>query len=431
MRRWSTAPGWSIVLDDRGLALSRRTFEAVISVPRDAASEVLAHINGDTDSLSPVGRTVLTNLDQHGVLAAEVVHDEQVMARHEPGARSVRRGPESGWVHPVRPRPATHLRLGPDGPELSGNGSGDRIVLASVRAAEFAARLIAQVDLGDVGEVENELLGLMSRARLLVTAEPADVTATWEFHDSVFHTATRMDTSFGDYGAKREPRPFHPGVAVPRPAGEHRLRLHHDVHASKGLTLREAVSARSTVRDHGGAPIGRAELSALLDSSLRIRKLECTATSQRAWRAIPNGGALSGLSAVVLAGEVSDLARGAYEYDALGHDLAPAHGPAPALARWFGLAERLTGISGDTIQAMILFTLDYDRPAHSYDSIVYATALKEVGAALEAMALVSVDRGLSFCPMGGGFGTTTGLGNGIRSAAVVGEAVVGRPRGES
>ncbi|MFE9561671.1 hypothetical protein ACFYM0_11225 [Streptomyces sp. NPDC006487] len=377
---------------------------------------------------------VLTNLDQHGVLVAELVHHEQVMARHEPGARGVRRGPESGWAHPVRPRPATHLRLGRDGPELSGSASGDRIVLASVRAVEFAARLIAQVDLGDggeVGEVENELLGLMSRARLLVTAEPADVTAAWEFHDSVFHTATRLDTSFGDYGAKREPRLFGPDAAVPRPALEHRLPLHHDVHASKGLTLRDAVSARSTVRDHGGAPIGRAELSALLDSSLRIRKLERTATSQRAWRSIPNGGALSGLSAVVLAGNVSDLARGAYEYDALDHDLAPALGPAPAMDRWFGLAERLTGISGDTIQAMILFTLDYDRPAHSYDSIVYATALKEVGATLEAMALVSVDRGLSFCPMGGGFGTTTGLGNGIRSAAVVGEAVIGRPRGES
>lgn len=427
MRRWSTALGWSVGLDESGLALSRQAVETVLRVPRDTAREVLAHLNGDAHRLSPAGRRVVANLDQYGVLAAEVVHDGQLIARHEPGARTVRRVPETGWVRPVRPRPATHLRLGGDGPELSGTGSGDRIVLTSPWAVAFAARLFAPAGPGDIGDVENELLDLMDRAELLVASDRADVTGTWEFHDSVFHAATRLDTSFGDYGAKREPRLFRPGAAVPRPATEHRLPLHHDEQGSKGLTLRDVVSARSTVRDHGGAPVGRAELSALLDASLRIRKREHTATSRRAWRAIPNGGALSGLSAVILAGKADDLPRGAYEYDAVSHDIAPALGPAPAMDRWFGLAQRLTGIPGDTIQAMILFTLDYARPAHSYDSIVYASALKEVGAALEAMALVSTDRGLSFCPMGGGFGTTAGLGSGIRPAAVVGEAVVGRP----
>ncbi|WP_435122183.1 hypothetical protein [Micromonospora tulbaghiae] len=142
---------------------------------------------------------------------------------------------------------------------------------------------------------------------------------------------------------------------------------------------------------------------------------------------MPTGGALSGLSAVVIAASVHDLDHGAYEYDAVSHELAPASGPAPALAGWPGLAHRLTGIPHTSIQAMVLFVLDYARPARSYDSIVCATALKEVGAALQAMALVSADRGLSFCPMGGGFATTAGLGEGIRTAPVIGEAVLGRP----
>ncbi|MBM0236166.1 nitroreductase family protein [Micromonospora sp. ATA32] len=416
-------------MDDNGLALTRSGLTIVIRVPQKTGREVLAHVNGDSDGLSLAGRRVLTNLDQHGVLTTEVVHDQQVIARHEPGIRSVGRGSESGWVRPVRTQPATHLRFGPDGPELAGSLSGDRVILTSTWAVEFAARLIARAGHDSDGDLESELLCLMSRASLLITDAPDRACDTWEFHDSVFHAATRLDTSFGDYGAKIEPAPFVPDVAVPRPATDKRLILNHDERAAKGLTLRDAISARSTVRDHGGAPIGRAELSALFDASLRVRKLERTATNERAWRAIPTGGALSGLSAVVIAGAVSDLARGAYEYDAVSHDLAPASGPSPAIDRWFGLAQRLTGIPSAAIQAMILFTLDYGRPAHSYGSIVYASTLKEVGAALEAMALVSVDLGLSFCPMGGGFGTTAGLGKGIRSAAVVGEAVIGRPDG--
>ena len=130
---------------------------------------------------------------------------------------------------------------------------------------------------------------------------------------------------------------------------------------------------------------------------------------------------------MIIVGSMSDLRRGAYEYDAVSHELAPAAGPAPVIDRWLVLAERLTGIASGSVQALILFTLDYVRPAQAYNSIVYATALKEVGAVLQALALMSVDLGLAFCPMGGGFATTEGLGDGIRPAAVIGEAVLGRP----
>lgn len=430
MRRWAPAAGWSIEPDADGLALTHSGRRMTVRMPPEVGREIVAAVGGLSSAreLTSRGGEELAKLDARGVLGLEVVREQHVLARHEPGARRVRHSPPSPYVRPVRALPSAHMRFGPDGPELAGGNSADRVVLTSTWAVEFAARLIARADVEVDSAPESELLDLLSRAGLLVTGRNQH-SEEWEFHDSLFHGATRLDTSFGLYGAKIGTTHWEIDNPVRRPMTAERIALGHDDRSQEGMTLQEAISARSSLRDHGGPPIGSAEISAVLDASLRIRRLERTVASERAWRSMPTGGALSGLSAVVIAASAHDLERGAYEYDAVSHELAPASGPAPAIDRWLGLAHRLTGIPHTSIQAMVLFVLDYARPARSYDSIVYATALKEVGAALQAMALVSTDRGLSFCPMGGGFATTAGLGEGIRTGAVIGEAVLGRPKG--
>jgi SagB-type dehydrogenase family enzyme len=430
MRRWALAPGWTVEPGNGGLALAyHERRNAVIPLPAHVQRDVLAYLGGSGGPVdrSPASTQVLTALDRRGVLTAEVVRDGQALARHLPGVRDGGLVVESGWVRPARLLPPAHLRFGHEGPELAGSRSGDRVLLMSDWAVRFCARLIARTEADPENALETEMLSLFARARLLRLADAEQEPDAWEFHDSIFHAATRLDTSPGAYGAKLEAAELVQKAKVPRPPVQERVALDHEESPVGGMTLREAISSRATRRDHGGPPIGRAELSAVLDASLRIRRIDRTATSERAWCAVPTGGAVSGLSAVVVANVVSDLERGAYEYDAVTHQLAPVPGPAPAIDRWLVLAQRLTGIPSTSVQAMILLTLYYARPAHSYDAIVYATALKEVGAALEAMALTSVDRGLSFCPMGGGFATTAGLGDGVRSAAVVGEAVLGRP----
>ena len=389
MRRWAPAAGWSIEPDADGLALTHSGRRMTVRMPPEVGREIVAAVGGLSSAreLTSRGGEELAKLDARGVLGVEVVREQHVLARHEPGARRVRHSPPSPYVRPVRALPSAHMRFGPDGPELAGGNSADRVVLTSTWAVEFAARLIARADVEVDSAPESELLDLLSRAGLLVTGRNQH-SEEWEFHDSLFHGATRLDTSFGLYGAKIGTTHWEVDNPVRRPMTAERIALGHDDRSQEGMTLQEAISARSSLRDHGGPPIGSAEISAVLDASLRIRRLERTVASERAWS-----------------------------------------GPAPAIDRWLGLAHRLTGIPHTSIQAMVLFVLDYARPARSYDSIVYATALKEVGAALQAMALVSADRGLSFCPMGGGFATTAGLGEGIRTGAVIGEAVLGRPKG--
>lgn len=426
MRRWVPADGWNVNHVDGGLSLARNGISFIVRLPADASREAWSALSRgvSADGLSPAGGAVIAGLDRRGVLAAELDDGRRILARHEPAPRRVLQQPELEIVGPVRLSPSACLRIGADGPELVGGRTGERVILTSRWAVEFAARLLAGDD--DVGgDLGLELLSLLGRAGLLAKAT-SDESSSWKFHDAIFHAASRLDTSYGPIGAKLPTEIGQPPLRIRRPHITERIPLSHDELVPRGLLLGDALASRSSGRNHDGIPIGRAELSAVLSGSLRVRKVERSYSGELAWRPIPTGGARSGLGAVILVGSMADLSSGAYDYDAVSHELAPAAGSMPLLVRWFNLAERLTGISADTLQAMILFTLDYDRPAQAYDSIVYASALKEVGAALEAMALTSEDYGLSFCPLGCGFSTTAELGTGIAPAAVVGEAVLGR-----
>lgn len=429
MLRWRAAHGWGVLSAAEGLTLRRNGVDTFVRLPTDIAREVADGVTSlaDGGQLSPRAQAIVAKLDERSVLAVEVADVREVLARHEPGDRASRTLPASRWSATARAVPAAHIRFGPNGLELGGSATGDRVFLTSAWAAERATRLIAREPVAAEDRLEAEFLQLVARAGLLVDDEGDAPVDGWAFHDKVFHAATRFDTSSGLYGAKLDAGPAPASAALPRPSGSDRVRLGEVGGGSRGLRLHEAFALRRSIRDHGGDPIGLAELGAVLGGSIGVRRLADTSSGELAWRPIPNGGARSGLSAVVVAGRTRDLAPGAYEYDAVSHELAPASGPAPAIQRWFSLVQRLTGIEADTVQMLLLVTLDYSRPAHGYNSIVYSTALKELGATLQSMALLSVDLDLAFCPLGGGFATTEGLGDGIRRAAVIGEAVLGRP----
>lgn len=428
-RRWSVAEDWALRPSEDGLVVTRAGVPAHLRVDPFIAAEVLEAVMGEAvvpGSLSAAAGRVLDGLDRRGALVAELVLDGQLVARHVPGPG--RAGPpRTGWALPARPHPTTGLRSPRGTAELAGARTGDRVVLLSSWAIGVASRLFdGSAPIGSSRE-EAELVDLAGRAGLLADDDPSDPTAGWELHDALMHGGSRLDTRAAGYGDSfPHGQPVH-AEGVPRPTIGERVPLRSLADARRGLSLEEALRLRVSSRDHGGRPVGRAQIGSLLDGSLRVRRRVQGPAEELAWRPVPTGGARSGLSAVVIANRVGDLERGVYEYDAVSHDLAPTAGPWPAMDRWLALAGRMTGIDVAEVQALLLMTLDYRRPAQKYEAIVYATALKEAGAVLQSLALVSTDLGLSFCPMGGGFASTAGLGSDVREVAVVCEAVIGTP----
>ena len=294
MRYWTPAPGWSIQPAEGGLSLARDGLQAVLRVPDDTAREVLAAVSGSMDAgnLSAVGRMAVDQLDRRGAITAELADGQRVHARHEPGRRLAR--PESGWARPARALPATYLRTGPHGLLLAGSRSSGQLVLVSTWAVECAARLLAGADIEAEGDLAAKLLSLMNRAGLLVSDDPGDDTGDWEFHDAVLHSGSRLDTSLGLYGATTRPEATGQPVAVPRPSIRERLPLSSDEAAVRGVSLTDALLSRASVRDHGGAPIGRGELGTALAGALRVRRLDHRASGRTGLAAGSNGGSALG-----------------------------------------------------------------------------------------------------------------------------------------
>jgi len=91
------------------------------------------------------------------------------------------------------------------------------------------------------------------------------------------------------------------------------------------------------------------------------------------------------------------------------------------LARYARAAE----VEAADLQAAIVLTLNYLRPARKYEGVVYATALKEVGAVMQTMYLLGEALGLSICALGLGPSSPDGLGIPLRRGeAPVGELLV-------
>ena len=86
-----------------------------------------------------------------------------------------------------------------------------------------------------------------------------------------------------------------------------------------GLSLREAIETRRSLREYSGVPLSLAELSYLLWSTQGVsREIRDRATL----RTVPSAGARHAFETVVLANRVDDLECGTYQYLALDHHLA-------------------------------------------------------------------------------------------------------------
>lgn len=420
------ATEWQLQATPDCLIVRRGSSRARVAVSSAVAAEVIAATSpgSDGEPVSPEAARVIDALDARGALSVEVVVNNEVVARHVRAPGGVRRYPAKPPT-PALLQPTAYLRGGRDAVEVGSARGGDRVILLTPWAISTAVRLFdSDASVGE-GPYEGELLTLFARAGLLADDDDEDPLKDWEFHDALMHAGSRFDSRTAGFGATYpEGRPSDP-VTVPRPAPGDRVPLG-TYPGDDGLSLYQAIKGRSSRRDHRGGPLDKDDLGALLDAALRVVRTADIEEAELAWRGVPTGGAISGLSAILLINRAANLQRGVYEYDALSHELAPASPPWPALDRWLDLAQLLTGIERTSLQALVLLTLDYRRPSSKYEAIVYATALKEAGAVLQTFALVCTELNLSFCPLGGGFRSTDGLGANIGDVAVICEMAIGR-----
>lgn len=228
----------------------------------------------------------------------------------------------------------------------------------------------------------------------------------WEFHDLYFHSRSRMGWHLNPIGATFPyPEQLPPAVkpAPPQPR-QPPLDLHRpDIEELKGSDppYCRVQEQRKSIRDYGEDPLTVRQVGEFLYRVARVRRTFHIQGHELTSRPYPGGGACHPLEFYLVVRSCRGIPAGLFHYQPVEHRLQPLDAPPSPLdgllqtARW-AVGEKLRP------QILIVLTARFQRLSWKYQSVVYATVLKEVGVVMQTMYLAATAMGLAGCALGSG-----------------------------
>ena len=264
----------------------------------------------------------------------------------------------------------------------------------------------------------DQLQALFWRAGFLEPAgEPeSDARATWEFHDLLFHVASRPGRDAVPLGGTYrfrdrfaappaiKPSMSAESIALPRP----------EVGAIAGRSDRLAaiMDRRRSERSYREEPLGLGELSEFLFRTARITQVFEGGGQELLSRPFPSGGSIYEIELYLAVGACRDLAPGVYYYRGLEHALEPLPSTADGARRLLADSAQAMGSEGPP-QILVVLACRLPRFAWKYQSMAYRLILMNAGVVIQTMYLVATDMGIAGCANGSGnsrlFAQITGL----------------------
>ncbi|HEX3542494.1 MAG TPA: SagB family peptide dehydrogenase [Acidimicrobiales bacterium] len=247
--------------------------------------------------------------------------------------------------------------------------------------------------------------------------------AQWSATDLAFHAASRYGRHQGGYGGtlplegRFEPLPERKDllgapVQLDRPGPP-------DAAGAALAGLTGVLERRRSIRRHDdAAAISAAQLAAFLYHSAGRRP--------DGHRAYPGGGGLYELELYPAVSRCSGLASGLYHYDPVEHRLGRVAEDGPAVRALVNDAGG-RALMAAAPQVLIVIAARFGRVMYRYESIAYATILKNVGALFQTMYCVATAMGLAPCAIGGGSADAFCIASGLDycEESSVGEFVLG------
>lgn len=227
---------------------------------------------------------------------------------------------------------------------------------------------------------------------------------SWEFHDLLFHSRSRVGRHGNPYG--RVDRFHLPDEAKPvfkKRMSAHRIKLHSPDIASlceQDVPFTRVLEERKSKRAQGKKMITSDQLGEFLFRSLRVRSVVNPDGSESTRRVYPCSGAAYELEVYLAIDRCRGVRAGLYHYDPLHHRLEHLAGKNSSVVR---LLKTAAATAHTTVpQVLILVTARFQRLMLHYASIAYAAILKDVGVLYQTFYLVATAMGLSACALGAG-----------------------------
>lgn len=407
-----------------GLRLALQTLASSAAAEDELAEQV---VEADGIAALPHVYYLLTQLRALGLLSYSVAADGRPFLTLEPLAPSFRPAepaPDAGQrfilsrfaycrrLHatPALESPLAHARAILQGPA----GAALPAALAEARSSRELAAAVQGID----EQSAHQALALLAGAGLVCEARddgsPAEdgdeALRQWEFHDLLFHARSRLgrnDAAAG--GTFRFLGRIPPRPAIKPPMSADLIPLHRpdlDRLMEADLPLTRAIERRVSVREQGEPPITAAQLGEFLYRTARVRSLaEPDPANNRPYavssRPYPGGGAAHELEIYLTIDACEDIPAGLYHYEPAQHALSRLSEPT---AQTQALQRRACAASGMSRAPQVLLTIAarFQRLSWKYESIAYATVLKDTGVLYQTMYLVAMAMGLAPCALGGG-----------------------------
>ena len=260
----------------------------------------------------------------------------------------------------------------------------------------------------------------------------------WEFHDLLFHAASRPGRIGRPAGAtyrflgRIPPQPVVKPPMASEPLPLFRPELESLV--ERDVPLARVMEERSSIRAQGDDPITAEQVGEFLYRTARVRGItEPGANAPRRYafssRPYPGGGAAYELEIYPNVTACRGIDAGLYHYEPVEHGLSRVSDPSPQAEALIRGAMAATGTETRP-QVLLHLAARFQRLSWKYETIAYAAVLKNVGVLYQTMYLVATAMGLAPCALGSGnselFAKATGLSYFEESS--VGEFMLGSRR---
>ncbi|MGB7978694.1 MAG: SagB family peptide dehydrogenase [Chlamydiales bacterium] len=252
----------------------------------------------------------------------------------------------------------------------------------------------------------SELMAVLKGGSLLSDADQAPSLAMWEFHDLVFHCKSRKGFERNPFGGTFRFEGMRPPLpAIKPPSGKPRVALPSPSLmelAQKDPPFSIVAEKRRSLRKHGSIPLTLAEWGEFLFRAARIQKKWPGPLYESTGRPSAGGGGCHELELyIVLQAADQALKKGLYRYDPEEHALEEVNLWNETIERVMSDLEQAAHFQG-VAQAAILLAARFGRVSWKYESIAYATILKNTGALLQTLYLTATCMNLAPCAIGGG-----------------------------
>jgi SagB-type dehydrogenase family enzyme len=296
------------------------------------------------------------------------------------------------------------------------------VILADWKGAAIVAELARPQTVREIGakipsiseETIQQFFSLLLSTEILgevreggkVQEEENETLVQWEFHDLLFHSRTRTGRHRNPVGRtypfldKIEPLP----VIKPKVSDETIDLYKPDIQNLKetDYPLTRILEERKSIRSFNDSePITDKQLGEFLYRSARLKEIIKTDREEISSRPYANGGAVYELELYVIINICQNIPSGLYHYCPKEHQLCRISGRnsyVEALLEDALLANRQRCCP----QVLIIIAARFPRISWNYESIAYATVLKNVGALYQTMYLVATTMNLAPCAIGEG-----------------------------